>query len=137
MSTATVPASTATAGLDRLDPELQVAVVAKAFAALADPVRAQIVALLAERGECSARELVAELPVSQPRVSIHLRCLTDCGFTTVRREGRRAHYQLAGPHITDLLTAMRAHADTALPGLLACLHCAPSGEAEPAQDGCC
>ncbi|MGH3570626.1 MAG: ArsR/SmtB family transcription factor [Pseudonocardiaceae bacterium] len=112
-------------GLGQLDPELRVLVVAKAFAALADPIRLRIVEILAERGECSARELVNKLPVSQPRVSVHLRCLTDCGFTTVRREGRRAYYQLAAPHIAALLGAMRTHTDTALPGLLACLHCQP------------
>lgn len=120
------PAAAGGPGLERLDPALRVLVVAKAFAAVADPVRLQIVALVAERGECSARELVAELPVSQPRVSVHLRCLTDCGFLTVRREGRRAFYQLTGPHIAEMLAGMRAHANTALPGLLACLHCEPS-----------
>lgn len=119
--TGTVPAGE----LDQLDGEMQVSVVAKAFGALADPVRLRIVELLAERGECSASELVAELPVSQPRVSVHLRCLTDCGFTTARRLGRRAYYQLAGPHIAPLVATVRAHADAALPGLLACLQCQP------------
>ncbi len=84
-SSSTEPEPVGAAPLDQLSTELQASVVAKAFAALADPIRLRIVELLAERGECSARALVAELPVSQPRVSVHLRCLTDCGFTTVRR----------------------------------------------------
>ncbi len=125
-TSSTEPEPVGAAPLDQLSTELQTSVVAKAFAALADPIRLRIVELLAERGECSARALVAELPVSQPRVSVHLRCLTDCGFTTVRRQGRRAYYQLAAPHIASLLTSMKAHAETSLPGLLACLHCEPA-----------
>ncbi len=121
-------------GLDQLAGAMQTSVVAKAFGALADPVRLRIVELLAERGEVSASELGVELPVSQPRVSVHLRCLSDCGFTTVRREGRRAYYQLTGPHIAELVATVRAHADTALPGLLACLQCGPH---RPGPDPAC
>jgi DNA-binding transcriptional ArsR family regulator len=121
-------------GLGELEPGLRVSVVAKAFSALADPVRLRIVELLSARGECSATELVAALPVSQPRVSVHLRCLCECGFVTVRRDGRRAYYQLAGEHIAALLAGMESHAQDCLEGLLGCLHCAPS---DPEASGSC
>lgn len=115
-----------------LDPAMRILVVAKASSALADPVRLQIVRLLADDGEATVGELTDALPVSQPRVSVHLRCLTDCGFTAVRRQGRRSYYRLAGPHVAELVDTLHRHAETALPGLLACLDCGPRSDA-----GCC
>lgn len=132
MSDTTVPLTEVAPSLDQLDPEMRVQVLAKTFSVLADPVRLQIVQLLAERGELTVGELADALPVSQPRVSVHLRCLTDCGFATGRRQGRRSYYRLTGDHVTGLVELARAHAGDALPGLLACLNCGPGQES-----GCC
>jgi DNA-binding transcriptional ArsR family regulator len=123
--------------LGELEPGLRVSVVAKAFSALAHPMRLRIVELLSARGECSAAELVAALPVSQPRVSVHLRCLSECGFVTVRRDGRRAYYRLAGEHVTVLVATMQGHAQDCLEGLLGCLHCAPSDPDPDVPGSCC
>lgn len=139
MSTDTAdPASErSVASLDDLGADLRVRVVAKAAAALADPVRLRILGLLRGRGELTVGAVTAAVPVSQPRVSVHLRCLTDCGYTAVRREGRRSFYRLAGPEVGDLLDLLSAHAACSVDGLLACLACAPTGEPTPGDGGCC
>ena len=56
------------------------------FAALADPTRLRIVALL-RRMELSVGELAQVLGQSQPRVSRHVRILADAGLALRRREG--------------------------------------------------
>jgi DNA-binding transcriptional ArsR family regulator len=122
--------------LEDLTEDVRVRVVAKAAAAMADPVRLGILFLLRERGELSVGQITDAAPVSQPRVSVHLRCLTDCGFTLARREGRRVYYRLAGPRIGDLLDRVTGHAAGALDGLLACLACTPTGEPADTR-GCC
>jgi DNA-binding transcriptional ArsR family regulator len=60
---------------------------------LADPIRREIIELLAER-ERSAGELVAVFTVSQPAVSRHLRVLREAGLVQVRGEGQRRIYRL-------------------------------------------
>ena len=129
---ATVPVA-----LGQLSEDMRMRVVAKVAAALADPVRLRILVLLREHGELTVGALTAQVPVSQPRVSVHLRCLTDCGFAAVRREGRRAFYRLAGPGVARLLDQLTGHATTSVDGLLACLACTPTGEPVRAPHGCC
>ena len=65
----------------------------EALAALADPVRRELVALLA-RGEVAAGELADRFPVSRPAVSRHLRVLREAGLVTARADGRRRLYAL-------------------------------------------
>lgn len=71
-----------------------------AFGALADPVRREILGLLAERDECSAGELAAQIRrVGRTAVSSHLRVLLLAGLVTERRTGRFRYYVVdpAGP----------------------------------------
>jgi DNA-binding transcriptional ArsR family regulator len=65
----------------------------EALAALADPVRRELVALLAH-GEVAAGELADRFPVSRPAVSRHLRVLREAGLVTARAEGKRRIYAL-------------------------------------------
>ncbi|SFF22077.1 DNA-binding transcriptional regulator, ArsR family [Blastococcus tunisiensis] len=66
----------------------------EALAALADPVRRELVGLLARRGELAAGELAARFPVSRPAISRHLRVLREAGLVTARAEGKRRLYAL-------------------------------------------
>ncbi len=61
--------------------------------ALADPVRRQVVELLAG-GERSAGEIVDEFEISQPSVSRHLRILRETGLVDVRVDANRRIYRL-------------------------------------------
>jgi DNA-binding transcriptional ArsR family regulator len=63
------------------------------FEALGDPTRRQILGLLAER-ERSVAELAAELPISRPAVSRHLRLLKQSGLVVERPAGTRRIYRL-------------------------------------------
>jgi DNA-binding transcriptional ArsR family regulator len=63
------------------------------LAALGDPTRRAIFESLA-RGPKAVGELAAELPVSRPAVSQHLRVLKDAGLVTDRADGTRRIYQV-------------------------------------------
>ena len=69
------------------------ATTADAFNAIAEPRRRHILDMLAE-GEKSVGDIVAELPVSQPQVSKHLKVLKDVGLVETRAEGRKRLYRL-------------------------------------------
>lgn len=110
----------------RLDEATHSQVIARAFWALGHPVRMRIVRIVMQEGEKGVGELVERLPVSQPQVSSHLKCLADCGFLAVRREGRRSVYRVASPWVAGLLSLMTDHAETHCAELLACAGCAPA-----------
>jgi DNA-binding transcriptional ArsR family regulator len=69
--------------------------------ALGDPTRRQVFELL-RRGPRSVGELAAELPVSRPAVSQHLRVLEDAGLVTHRKDGTRNLYGLNGNGVVEL-----------------------------------
>jgi DNA-binding transcriptional ArsR family regulator len=64
-----------------------------AFQALGDPTRHAIFQRLKE-GEVAVGELAADLPVSRPAVSQHLRVLKAAGLVSERREGTRRVYRV-------------------------------------------
>lgn len=64
-----------------------------AFNAIAEPRRRHILDVLAH-GEKSVSDIVAELPVSQPQVSKHLKVLKDVGLVRSRAEGRQRLYRI-------------------------------------------
>ena len=63
------------------------------FDALGDPNRRTIVELLG-RGERSVAELAAEMPISRPAVSRHLRLLKAAGLVVEEPRGTRRIYRL-------------------------------------------
>lgn len=60
--------------------------------ALADPGRRHILTLV-RSDERTAGEIAAELPVTWPAVSQHLRVLKGAGLITERRAGTRRYYR--------------------------------------------
>jgi DNA-binding transcriptional ArsR family regulator len=82
-----------------------------AYAALAEPSRRRILDLLREQ-ERSVGELVAQLELSQPGVSKHLKVLRESGLVSVRPDGKRRWYGLrAEPlaEVADWLEPYRRH----------------------------
>lgn len=66
-----------------------------AFDALADPVRREILAVLAETEECSAGALAERITsVGRTAVSSHLRILKSAGLVTERKDGRFRYYSI-------------------------------------------
>jgi DNA-binding transcriptional ArsR family regulator len=80
--------------------------VAEAFAALADPTRRQIFERIAA-APSAVGELAAELPVSRPAVSQHLKVLKAAGLVADRAEGNRRIYQVD----PEGLEALRSYLD--------------------------
>lgn len=82
-----------------------------AFDALADGVRREILAVLAEHDECSAGELARAIPrVGRTSVSSHLRVLRVAGLISERRTGRFRYYSIdptgAAQDVIRLLTGV-------------------------------
>jgi DNA-binding HxlR family transcriptional regulator len=71
------------------------------IAALGDPTRRSIFESLARRPQ-AVGELAAELPVSRPAVSQHLRVLKDAGLVTGRADGTRRIYQIRQQGVQDM-----------------------------------
>ncbi len=65
----------------------------QSFTALADPTRLAVFERLAQ-GPAAVHEIAADLPVSRPAVSQHLRVLKNAGLVFDRQIGNRRIYQL-------------------------------------------
>ena len=89
------------------------------FQALADPTRLRILALL-RRMELSVGELAQVLGQSQPRVSRHLKILSDAGVLERRKEGSWVFLTLAdGDRIAPMFALIDDWADLTTQGLFA------------------
>lgn len=78
------------------------------FAALADPVRLQLLSLLAtaEGGAVCACDLVEPVGKSQSTVSHHLRQLVESGLATSEKRGRNVWYAVVPAALEQLRTAL-------------------------------
>jgi DNA-binding transcriptional ArsR family regulator len=74
-----------------------------AFGMLADATRLRLLARLLD-GAHDVTALTAAVGAARPAVSQHLAKLRLAGLVTVRRDGRRAVYAVAGPHVHRLVT---------------------------------
>ena len=82
------------------------------FAALADPVRRDLVRRLAS-GPARVVDLAAEHPISRPAISKHLRLLTEAGLASAEDRGRERHYRLDRTGLSsvrDFLAELRPRA---------------------------
>lgn len=95
--------------------------VARFFRALADPTRLHLLEFVLS-GERTVAECVEHVEVSQPRVSVHLSCLVDCGYVSTRRDGRRLRYAVEDPRVAELVTLARALAADNGAALTCCPH---------------
>jgi DNA-binding transcriptional ArsR family regulator len=72
-----------------------------AFQALAEPTRRRILDLLRDRPRLVG-DLTAELGLSQPGTSKHLRVLREAGLVRVRRDAQRRWYELRPAPLAEL-----------------------------------
>ena len=84
----------------------QAEVLAKSFAALADPVRLKLLSLIAasEYEEVCACDLLEPSGRSQPTVSHHMKILVDAGLVTREKRGLWVWYRV----VPERLDALRA-----------------------------
>ena len=74
----------------------------KAFKAIADPTRREILALL-RNGERTAGELAEHFDMTKPSMSHHFTVLKDADLITSRRDGQQIWYALNTTVVQDLL----------------------------------
>ncbi|MFC5747663.1 ArsR/SmtB family transcription factor [Actinomadura rugatobispora] len=72
------------------------------FAALASPVRREVLHLLRERGPASVNELAGHFTMARPSFSEHLRVLREAGLVHERREGRHRLYRLQAAPLEEI-----------------------------------
>lgn len=76
------------------------------FAALGDPGRRALVEAVAARGNATATELAAELPVSRQAVAKQLTTLADAGLLHATRAGRETRYEVTPAPLEDAVAWM-------------------------------
>jgi ArsR family transcriptional regulator len=81
---------------------------AKAFAALADPVRLRLFSMIASAGTCCSCDLVEPIGKSQPTVSHHTKVLADAGLITGERLGRWVNWSAVPERLEQLRAALSA-----------------------------
>lgn len=91
---------------------------------LGGPTRRAVFELLA-RQPSSVADLAAQLPISRPAVSQHLRALQDAGLVACHSEGTRRIYRVN----PDGLAALRAWLDNVWEQALTAFH--KAAEADP------
>lgn len=79
--------------------------IAERFRALAEPVRLQILMVLA-KGERTVGEVVEATGCKQANVSKHLGLLLDEGLVARRKDGMNAWYRIADPSVLELCSVV-------------------------------
>ncbi len=74
---------------------------AETFAAIASPVRRQILDLLAE-GDTPVNALAESFAMSRPAISQHLRILLAAGLVSLSRQGREHRYRLVPENLAPV-----------------------------------
>lgn len=79
---------------------------AKAFAALADPVRLRLFSLIASAGTCCSCDLVGPVGKSQPTVSHHTKVLAEAGLIAGEKAGRWVNWRVVPERVAELASAL-------------------------------
>jgi|SRR5712671_2435743 len=86
---------------------------AQSLTALADPTRRAVFELL-RGGPISVGEIAADLPVSRPAVSQHLKILKDAGLVRDEADGTRRVYEVDTRGLAELRDWLDSFWDEAL-----------------------
>jgi ArsR family transcriptional regulator, arsenate/arsenite/antimonite-responsive transcriptional repressor len=79
---------------------------ARAFAALSDPVRVRLLSLIADAGEVCSCDLLDAVAKSQPTVSHHTKILSEAGLITGEKQGRWVWWSIVPERIAELRGAL-------------------------------
>ncbi len=80
----------------------------EALAALADPVRREIVEVLLDHAE-DAGTLASRFPITRPAVSRHLRVLRDVGLVRAERHAQRRIYYVQPEPLREIDDWLQRH----------------------------
>src|SRR3954465_9425494 len=79
---------------------------AKAFAALADPVRLRLFSMIASAGTACSCALIEPIGKSQPTVSHHTKILAEAGLITGEKLGRWVSWTVVPERLEQLRAAL-------------------------------
>ena len=96
--------SVLTAPLSQSDAE----VLARGFAALADPVRLRLLSMIAACDEVCSCDLLKPLGKSQPTISHHTKALAEAGLITGDKRGRWVYWKVVPERVRALREALAA-----------------------------
>jgi DNA-binding transcriptional ArsR family regulator len=91
----------------RLTPLDALGQAAECLKTLAHPHRLRMVQMLL-RGRYAVGELAAACGIPSHMASEHLRLMQRSGFLASEKEGRKAFYRVAEPHLADILACVEA-----------------------------
>ena len=101
---------TAKAKKPRLTPLPQLEEAAECLKILAHPHRLRIVQMLL-RGRYTVGDLAEACGIPSHMASEHLRLMQRCGLLSSEKEGRKAFYEVAEPHLADIMHCVEARFD--------------------------
>ena len=78
------------------------------FKAFSNNTRFEIVKLLKKK-PMSVSEIVEKTGFEQSRVSHNLKCLENCGFVVIKKNGKERIYELDKEHIIPILNEINKH----------------------------
>lgn len=78
---------------------------AECLKTLAHPHRLRMVQMVL-RGRYTVGELAKACEIPSHMASEHLRLMQRCGFLRSEKEGRRAYYQIAEPHLVNIMSCV-------------------------------
>jgi len=79
---------------------------AHVLAALADPIRLQLLSIVAAQGEVCSCDLEAPLERSQPTVSHHTKLLAEAGLIVGEKRGRWVWWRIEPNRLADVRRAL-------------------------------
>ena len=80
---------------------------AECLKTLAHPHRLRMVQMLLH-GKYTVGELAEACEIPSHMASEHLRLMQRCGFLTSQRDGRQVYYQIAEPHLANIMGCIEA-----------------------------
>jgi len=78
---------------------------AECLKTLAHPHRLRMVQMLLQ-GRYTVGELAMACEIPSHMASEHLRLMQRCGLLSNQKEGRKAYYQIAEPHLSELMACI-------------------------------
>jgi DNA-binding transcriptional ArsR family regulator len=80
---------------------------AECLKTVAHPHRLRMIQMLL-RGRYTVGELAEACAIASHMASEHLRLMQRCGLLTAERDGRKAYYQIAEPHLANIMACVEA-----------------------------
>jgi DNA-binding transcriptional ArsR family regulator len=80
---------------------------AECLKTVAHPHRLRMIQMLL-RGRYTVGELAGACEMPSHMASEHLRLMQRCGLLTAEKDGRKAYYRIAEPHLADIMACVEA-----------------------------